>query len=241
MSQRPLANAVGQNLAVDTQYNWAAMFTAFASGSSLEEISATFACPMPVLRRAATAQDWAAIATRLVTPPAAQPKPETETRLAVLEANRRKNYEMADMLRDRLMHDFAQLKHGTLKVEKALMHKGEVIHTEVDPGPQDMVAMANAAKAVADMTYRALGDVQAGEERNGPRQGEAAAITVILPTVVHNHGPAAPAIDVTQGAEVVDLRPRRGVSIDEVVEKKAAQKALTQSALDDPDPTDVDA
>ena len=224
--------------AQETAYNWAAMFTAFASGSSLEDIAATFACPMPVLRRAATVQDWAAIASRLVTPAPAPLATPTEARMAVLEANRSKNYQMADMLRDRLIHDFTQLRLGTLKVEKALMHKGDVVHTEVDPGPQDMVALANAAKSVADMTYRALGDVQADESRSGVSKGEATSITVILPTVVNAARPLEMPAKVV---EVVDLRtPHK--TIDEQVEENLIKqrKNLSERALDPNDgPPDI--
>lgn len=222
-----LSETIDQALAAETQFNWPAMFTAFASGSSLDDISATFACPLPVLRRAASVQDWAAMASRIVAPPAVQAKPETEARLAVLEANRSKNYQMADLLRDRLIHDFTALRQGTLRVEKVTSSRGQVIHTEVEPGPQDMLAMANAAKSVADMTYRALGDVQA-EDRNASRgSGDATSITVILPTVVHT----APVESIP--VEVVDLR-KQGIEVDTVIKEKAAARRATKELHDGP-------
>jgi len=226
-----LCRQAEDNLAIDSAYNWAAMFTAYASGSSLEDISSTFACPMPVLRRAATSQDWAAIASRLVTPPPATVAAPTEARMAVLEANRAKNYQMADLLRDRLIHDFTQLRHGTLRIDKALVSRGQVIHTDAEPGPQDLVAMANAAKNVADMTYRALGDVQAGEDRGGNKNsGDIGGITVILPTVVH----AAP-IE-AKAVEVVDLRPKEK-NLEDILNKREAErkKRLADSVLESED------
>lgn len=213
---RTVSETLNNALAVDTQYNWAAMFTAYASGSSLDDISATFACPMSVLRRAATAQDWAAIASRLVAPAPTPPAAPTEARMAVLEANRAKNYQMADMLRDRLIHDFTQLRHGTLRIDKALVSRGQIMHTDAEPGPQDILAMANAAKNVADMTYRALGDVQQ-DERGNRSSGDATSITVVLPTVVHAPMPEAKVVD------VVDLRPKTH-TIDEVIAKKQEEK-----------------
>lgn len=218
---KELSNAVQAAVEHETAYNWAAMFTAFASGSSLEDIAATFACPLPILRRAATTQDWAAIASRLTAPVPVQPKPETEGRMALLEANRAKNYALADMLRDRLIHDFGLLRAGTLRVDKALVSKGQVVHADVEPGPQDLVALANAAKSVADMTYRALGDVTLEERGAGGGRGtDPTSITVILPTVV-----AAPTLaDAAAPRPVIDLRPT-GKSIEIAVEESKAGRA----------------
>lgn len=232
MGSNSAANQIGAPTG-ETVYNWAAMFTSYASGSSLEDIADAFACPLPLLRRAATTQDWAAIASRLVTPPALPPKPETDTRLAILERNRAKNYEMADMLRDRLIHDFTQLRNGSLRVEKALVSKGQILHTDVEVGPSDLVALANAAKTVSDMTYRALGDVNA-EERQTKGAMEAASITVILPTVVHNHNHQLP----DEPKEVIDLRPVEKTIDDAIAERreaaKARAKALVRSVDDGP-------
>jgi hypothetical protein len=139
---------------------------------------------------------------------------------------------MADMLRDRLIHDFQQLRSGTLRVEKALVSKGQILHTDVEVGPSDLVALANAAKTVSDMTYRALGDTNA-EERQTKGPMDAASITVILPTVVHNHGqlPAEP-------KEVIDLRPVEK-TIDDVIQErreaaKVKAKAMVRSVDDGP-------
>ena len=189
--------------AAETAWNWAAMFTAYANGSKLEEISQIFSCPMPVLRRAATTQDWASMSAQLVAPQARELPDVTESRMRRLEANRARNFELADILREKLLRDFQALRDGTLKVERAVAYKGEVHHTEVEPGPQDMVALANAAKSVAEMTYRALGDVAAEDRQvtNG-KNGDAASITVILPTVVHTSAPKE-----DRPVQVVDLRP----------------------------------
>ena len=128
-----------------------------------------------------------------------------EARLKRLESNRAKNFELADILREKLMQDFIALRNGTLKVERAVAYKGEVHHTEVEPGPQDMVALANAAKNVAEMTYRALGDVAAEDRQITPhRNGDGASITVILPTVVHTSNSSRQEKVVQQ---VIDLRP----------------------------------
>jgi hypothetical protein len=217
--------------ALDTpQHNWAAMFTAFASGTSLEEIAEVFACPMPVLRRVATTQDWAAIASRLNAPVPLEAKPDTEGRLAVIEANRRKNYEMADILRDRLMHDFTALRQGTLRVDRALSTREGIVHVDVEPGPQDMVSLANAAKAVAEMTYRALGD-GAADDRSSSRVSDAGAITVILPTVVH-HTDTKPR-NATPVEVVVDLRPKAQL-IDAVVQTDR-KKSHVEHAMDSDD------
>ena len=143
------------------------------------------------------------MSAQLVAPQARELPDVTESRMRRLEANRAKNFELADILREKLLRDFQALRDGTLKVERAVAYKGEVHHTEVEPGPQDMVALANAAKSVAEMTYRALGDVAAEDRQvtNG-KNGDAASITVILPTVVHTSAPKE-----DRPVQVVDLRP----------------------------------
>lgn len=204
MSNEPI-DPLARFAASETTYNWAAMFTAYAGGSKLDEIAQIFACPMPILRRAAMTQDWATMSAKLITPAARDVPDVTEARLKRLEANRAKNFELADILREKLMLDFIALRNGTLKVERAVAYKGEVHHTEVEPGPQDMVALANAAKNVAEMTYRALGDVAAEDRQITPhRNGDGASITVILPTVVHaSNSPRQEKIV----QQVIDLRP----------------------------------
>lgn len=223
-------------LAAETAYNWAAMFTAFASGTPLDEIAQVFACPMPVLRRVATLQDWAAIASRLTTPAPLDAKPDTETRMAIIEANRRKNYEMADMLRDRLIHDFTALRQGTLRVDRALSTRDGIVHVDVEPGPQDMVSLANAAKTVAEMTYRALGDGST-DDRSASRGSDAGAITVILPTVVHTHATPMPE---AKPVEVVDLRPK-GQLIDAALAQKEGErkKSLADRVMESDDVPEV--
>jgi hypothetical protein len=205
MSSDSIQDPLARFAASETTYNWAAMFVAYSGGSKLEEISQIFACPMPVLRRAAMTQDWATMSAKLVVPTARDIPDVTEARLKRLESNRAKNFELADILREKLLKDFIALRNGTLKVERVAAYKGEVHHTEVEPGPQDLVALANAAKNVSEMTYRALGDV-AAEDRQivGAKNGDAASITVILPTVVHTTNAPREEKVVQQ---VIDLRP----------------------------------
>lgn len=221
----------------DTAHNWAAMFTAFASGTPLEEISQVFACPMPVLRRAATSQDWAAIASRLTAPTPLEAKADTESRLEAIEANRRKNFEMASILRDRLVHDFLALRAGTLRVDRALSTREGIVHVDVEPGPQDMVSLANAAKSVAEMTYRALGD-GAADDRSSSRGSDAGAITVILPTVVHHTQSDPRPVKATPVEVVVDLRPEPQL-LDAVVTQADRKKSYVEHAMDSDDVPEV--
>jgi hypothetical protein len=205
MSSDSIQDPLARFAASETTYNWAAMFVAYSGGSKLEEISQIFACPMPVLRRAAMTQDWATMSAKLVVPTARDIPDVTEARLKRLESNRAKNFELADILREKLLQDFIALRNGTLKVERVAAYKGEVHHTEVEPGPQDLVALANAAKNVSEMTYRALGDVAAEDRQiTGSKNGDAASITVILPTVVHTTNAPREEKVVQQ---VIDLRP----------------------------------
>ena len=202
MSLRPENMAVTSMVDEALDVNWVAMFAAYCGGSTLAEISQTYAVPLAALHRVADTQGWVDIAARVSMPPDAPAplKALTENRIALLEENRRKNYDLADALRQKLAEDFQLLRQGKLKVERVMTARTEVIHVEVDPGPQDLVALANAAKSVADMTYRALGDV-AVEEKTAAANGTAQAITVILPTVIHAGAPEhAP-------TRVVDLRP----------------------------------
>jgi hypothetical protein len=182
--------------------NWVAMFASYCAGATLVEISQAYAIPLPAIQRVAAVQGWGSIAARVAVPQegSAQHARLAENRMALLEENRRKNYDLADSLRTKLVDDFQKLRKGELKVEKVMTVQRDLVHIEVEPGPQDLVALANAAKQVADMTYRALGD-QLTEERKSEGTSNAQAITVILPTVIH-----APTPDPSP-MRVVDLRP----------------------------------
>jgi hypothetical protein len=188
-------------LEMEARVNWVGMFAGYCAGAALEDLSNTYAVPLPLLEHVARTQDWAGIAARVSVPANYIPTPD-QTRLAVIEENRRRNYELASGLRERLVKDVLALQKGDLKIEKAVVHRGTIIHTELEPAPQDIVALANAIRATADVTYRALGDVEAKDRTStGVSEKDIQSITVILPTVVHqiasNH----------DERPVIDLRP----------------------------------
>jgi hypothetical protein len=164
------------------EHNWAAMFAAFIAGSGLDEIARTFAVESTALRELATTQDWASLASRVTSPLAKHTNSERN------ERNRERNLLMAELLRDRLIADFESLKAGTLTFAKQSTANGVVVTLENDPGPQDLVAYANAAKAVSEITYRALGDEMPTEttapRTRSARADEVGTITVVLPAVV---------------------------------------------------------
>lgn len=175
-------------------------------------------------------------------PPA--PRTEAQQRFELIEKNRAKNFEMAELLRDRLMHDFLALRQGTLRVERAVSSRGQVVHVEVEPGPQDLVALANAAKSVAEITYRALGDVESSDKSAKGGDSGGNSITVILPTVVHGGALEQKEARVSQ---VIDLRQRpEGTALEDVIPGPRVRvndpnKPVLPSVWEEPamDPTDL--
>lgn len=183
-------------------YNWAAMFLAFSQGTPLKDIANIYGCPPDELKRVARAQDWSALSARLPAPVPQKPQQELTTQLERVEENRRKNYQVADLLRQEIVSNLEKLRDGELRIERSWCHKSVVTTAPVKPTPQDIMSLANTAQTVANMSYRALGDTEA-PDKGGEADGNHTSLTIVLPTVVADNieKPAKPA--------VVDLRRGR--------------------------------
>jgi hypothetical protein len=196
-------------------HNWPAAFVAFCQNHPLEEISSAFDIPMSTLRATSSAQKWAALRAQLpivtnaasavleipnapgrdpmtsepgavVMKPVSNALPAVTTaKFEALMANRKLNYDQADRLRRCLDGLLTKLEAGELTVDHISNSKAGPVHTARHLNLQDYVALATYAKLVQDMTYRALGDNEAG----GKGQDKAPAerpppITIVLPGII---------------------------------------------------------
>jgi uncharacterized protein (DUF1800 family) len=203
-----------RHCAMSTPYNRAAAFLAFARGTTIDDISQALAIPLDTLKGWIRNEGWPKLAGDLLpatvtaSAPAtvgATPAAKAERDLAKIQANRARNLEIAQKFQDDLLRLVQKLQDGTLKVEKVLSTGLKVEHAL---GLRERVDLATYAKNVAEMSYRALGDVQASREPKGlPTQ--AATVNIILPAQV-----AAPRSDRVQVIETEAIPVTQGSSFD---------------------------
>lgn len=159
-------------------YNYAAAFIAFSKGSSPEEISLALAIPLDTLKNKIRIESWRRLATDLALP--ALPVARAERDMEKIAENRAKNLAIAQRLQEDLLDVVTQLRAGTLTFER-MTAKGEMVRLE--PTLRDRRDLAAYAKDVAEISYRALGDVVAVRE-GGEATAGAGQITIILPSPV---------------------------------------------------------
>ena len=173
-------------------HNWAAAFTAYCNGSPVEEVSMTFDIPLKTLVQKVQDEGWTSLRAKLPLSGELGVAPlanEITAKLAVVKANRIANLEVAVELRKAFVDQILKpLAAQEVQIERLFHNKGMVVRAEQRPGPADWVNIAAAAKTIADLTYRALGDVVAGERAQSDTPaaagGAAPTITIILPNVV---------------------------------------------------------
>src|SRR5262245_8313741 len=160
-------------------------FLAFCRGAPVEEIATKFSIPIESLKAKMRQEGWRTLANRLVSKGVPE-QPPSERILEKIEANRAANYETAADLRRDATKIIEALLNGTLRIKKQWQYGGKVIEYEAEPTIADRLDLANYAKEIADLTYRALGDHGA----NGCHREDVAAgappppcpaVTVILP------------------------------------------------------------
>jgi hypothetical protein len=210
-----------------TSHNWAAAFTAYVGGSTLDEISAVFGIPDSTLRARSVSEKWPIMRDKLLAQskalvtteagPMSQLEannsllpPEVRARLALIKQNRERQYARAVKMGEELDRILHEVREGTYKVGKHVsVPKVGPVWVEAAPGPADLVNIATYARTLADLAYRALGDAAAdGQERraevsatNSPQQ----AITIILPTAIG--APRGERVLPPGDGPVIDLRP----------------------------------
>ncbi len=188
-------------------HNLPAAFLGFARGQTLDELSQTMAIPLSTLQEYAQKQNWLALAAKLSVAP--EPQGILKAQLAVIEANRKKNFQIASDLRDDLIDVVRNLRStgGHAMIEKQWHYRGAVTRAEVPMSISDRATLASYAKTIADLTYRSLGDRDAAEGggHEGPANAQSApTITIILPGVISRPRNEQSANDL-QGNMTLDL------------------------------------
>ncbi len=168
-------------MSASSSYNFAAAFVEFSRKTELEEIAIALAIPLPLLKKKVFQDGWVRLAAALPTSVGIGPRAERD--LAKIQANREKCLHIAQELQEDLLEVVRQLRSKELKISKTTS-KGETI--VVDPSIKDRVDLANYAKTVADLSYKALGDLADARpaEGGGAFGGAPGSITIILPPVV---------------------------------------------------------
>lgn len=163
------------------EYNYTAAFVEFSKGAKLEDISLALAIPLDSLLRHYQRDRWALLASQtavaLTLPPA-----EGEAALARMKANREKNLAIAKSLQEDLVEVVAKLRDGTLTIEKSYANGTTAT---VTPGIRERAELAQYAKSVAELSYRALGDQLASRDTSGePGVAGGMNLTIMLPPQV---------------------------------------------------------
>lgn len=160
----------------------AAAFVEFAKGQSLEEIAFGLGVPLELIKGWHRTEAWATVATQALVPVSKGVELAKRDNEAI-QVNRNKNLLIAQRLQEDLLEVVGKLRDGSLTLEKVT---GKGMRLEVKPGIRDRADLANYARTVADMSYRALGDVievkHSGTER--PDNPGAGQITIVLPAMV---------------------------------------------------------
>jgi hypothetical protein len=183
------------------KYNRAAAFVEYARGTTLEEIAHALAIPYEIIKRWEHEEKWALIAPRFDKPTLAN-QDEAERAQKKINENRERNLAIAVKLQEDLLDMATKLRDGTLKSVRVFANG---LRVEVEPTLRDRCDLALYARNVAELSYRALGDVES--TKNAPAETglpSAGQITIVLPPPV-----AAPrairALDVE--SEVVEIGP----------------------------------
>jgi hypothetical protein len=166
---------------INQNYNYTAAFVEYSKGTAIEEIAEALAIPVDVLRRKASLERWQTLSGR-VQMPSLLGRGKTERDLAKIDANRARNFEIAQKLQEDLLEIVGKLRQGTLTFEHRTA-KGEIV--VLPPNLRDRRDLASYAAEVANMSYRALGDVVApAQPEGGPVVQGAGQITIVLPAPV---------------------------------------------------------
>ena len=189
--QRPEAGPPERLRAADISYPWPALFEAYRRGVDLPGIADTFGVPLGVLERVVERQQWDMLRGRIEQNPVDGDMVVAE-KLERIEKNREKNLAMVEDIRDYLTDQFQKLASGQLKFDVVAKTKEGVVVTRVEPGPKEVKAMTDAARAMTEMSYRAIGDFEQGKQAVGnqaPKAVSAPQITIHIPSAVSSQGP----------------------------------------------------
>ena len=186
-----------------SDYNYAAAFVAFTRNVPVEDIAQTFAIPATSLKNKIRTEGWAVLANDYL--PLATVAPRAERDLERVQANREKNLTIAAQLQDDLIEMVEALRKGELKLKKVLATGGIV---EMQPTIKDRLDLAQYAKTVSEMTYRAHGDAAPSGREGGDTALPLGAniINIILPAQVAQPRPERVYVGQTE-ALTIELTP----------------------------------
>lgn len=168
------------------KYNLTAAFVDFCNGLSLEDIAQTRLIPLDHLQGVASKSDWTTLRGAMVPAVAVQDVATKPVRdWGRITANREKNLTIAQLLQQDLLTVAQQLVAGTLQLER-VTSKGSVV--KYTPGLAERAQLGQYARAVAEISSKALGDEaegrEGGEKPEGSRGLGQGAITIVLPPIV---------------------------------------------------------
>ncbi len=198
------------------RHNYPAMFLAYANGATFEEIATTFKVSPTLLKTYATFQCWDELAEKArqsvgvaALASVGTPKTDIDRAVAAIEDNRRKNLAVFEKLRAELVTEIDKLQRGEMKIQHLFSTKTGVVSYYRDPNMQDRVALATAAKIIAEGTYRAVGDLVSATDGSGKKDpGVGATISILIPGLVAGPKTDGPSAKIGCGnGEVIDLRP----------------------------------
>jgi hypothetical protein len=206
-----------------TEFNRAAAFLEYSKGTPLEDVSHALAIPLNHLKRWCHEENWPALVPQLpaTTALAKRDPAEEHQALEKIKANRERNLRIAQALQEDLLEVVDKMRKGELKVTRVFANGRK---EQMDPGLRDRNDLALYARNVADMSYRALGDVPESAKNPHAPDGIAAAgqIIIALPQIV-----AAPR----------QLRPAVAVDIEAQVAGPNAPEDTRSYALSAPSPS----
>ena len=105
---------------------------------------------------------------------------DQEKTIERIQQNRERNFAVAQKMQGDVLEQVDKLCEGSLIVKRQTA-TGQMI--ELPPGLKERVDLANYARTIAELSYRALGDGLPGHG-TGPITNDYGAITVIIPDVV---------------------------------------------------------
>lgn len=162
------------------RHNWSAAFLEYLNGSSFADISSLLCIPLHRITRRARDERWAKLVTKLTPPALDSPGDDREKTIERIQQNRERNFASAQKLQADVVEQVDKLREGSLIVKRQTA-TGQTI--ELPAGLKERVDLANYARTVAELSYRALGDGLPGHG-TGAITNEHGAITVIIPDVI---------------------------------------------------------
>lgn len=165
-----------------TQYNRTAAFVEFCKGTPLEQIAHALVIPILRLKQWRRDEQWDSLMGMSITQTTAVAAPQSVEAQERIQANREKNLLVAQKLQEDLLEVIGKLRAGTLKIEKVFANGSSV---SLDPSLRDRCDLALYAKNVAEISYRALGDVESAKNAHVEGgNGIAGQITIVMPAML---------------------------------------------------------